>query len=119
MQGFLVPSLPKQHLPQLFDATLLLLLDTSSSSKMPGPTSLPPLCPRALTLPAAAVLTALTAPPPALTSAELAELSISTPNTFEGIPPLLRHLEAEVEFTIEPAFQGATGGKGGLWITEG
>jgi hypothetical protein len=64
-------------------------------------------------------LTLLTAPPPALTPSELAEISAATPASFEGIAPLLRHLENEVDFTIEPAVGGFGGGKGELFITEG
>lgn len=64
-------------------------------------------------------LTLLTAPPPALTPSELAEISAATPASFEGIPPLLRHLEKEVEFTIEPPVGAFVGGKGELFITEG
>lgn len=64
-------------------------------------------------------ITLLTQPPPALTPSELAEISAATPSTFEGIPPLLRHKEEEVEFNLEPAFEGFLGGKGSLWVTEG
>lgn len=64
-------------------------------------------------------ITLLTAAPPALSSAELAEISAATPSTFEGIAPLLRHKEEQVEVTVDPAFEGLSGGKGELWITEG
>ncbi|KAI5481210.1 hypothetical protein MNV49_005645 [Pseudohyphozyma bogoriensis] len=64
-------------------------------------------------------ITLLTSAPPALTAEELAALSTSTPATFEGIAPLLRHREEQVTVTVEPAFQGFEGGKGTLWITEG
>ncbi|GAA5941268.1 Voldacs domain-containing protein [Sporobolomyces koalae] len=60
----------------------------------------------------------LTAPPPALTPPELQDLSQSTPTTFEGIAPLLRHLEEDVEIRIDPAFQGFTGGTGTVYVTE-
>ncbi|ORY73625.1 regulator of volume decrease after cellular swelling-domain-containing protein [Leucosporidium creatinivorum] len=64
-------------------------------------------------------ITLLSTAPPALTSAELAEISATTPSTFEGIAPLLRHKEEQVEVTVDPAFEEFTGGKGELWITEG
>jgi hypothetical protein len=64
-------------------------------------------------------ITCLTTPPPALSATELAEISTTTPATFEGIPPILRHKEEQVEFSIDPAFEGFVGGKGELWITEG
>lgn len=67
----------------------------------------------------APTLTVLSSPPPALTSAELSELSQSTPSSFEGIPPVLRHREEDVEFTIEPAYEGFSTGRGSLFITEG
>lgn len=67
----------------------------------------------------ALTLISLTAPPPALTSAELAIISVSTPTTFEGIAPLLRHKEELVELTIDPPFESFAGGKGSLFITEG
>lgn len=67
----------------------------------------------------APTLTVLSSPPPALTSAELSELSQSTPSSFEGIPPVLRHKEEDVEFTIEPAYEGFSTGRGSLFITEG
>lgn len=61
----------------------------------------------------------LTSPPPALTPAELAILSADTPTTFEGIPPLLRHLESSIEFFIDPPFEEFASGNGSLYITEG
>ena len=64
-------------------------------------------------------ITLLSQPPPALSQAELAEISASTPSTFEGIAPILRHKEEQVTVTVEPAFEGFTGGKGELYITEG
>ncbi|GAA5932331.1 hypothetical protein JCM1841_000851 [Sporobolomyces salmonicolor] len=63
-------------------------------------------------------ITLLTAPPPALTPPELQSISASTPATFEGIAPLLRHLEDDVELRIEPALEGFEGGTGSLWVTE-
>lgn len=64
-------------------------------------------------------ITSLTAAPPALTAAELAEMSLTTPTSFEGIAPILRYKEEHVEVTVDPPFQGCSGGKGELWITEG
>lgn len=64
-------------------------------------------------------ITFLTSPPPALTPAELVELSAATPESFEGIAPILRHKELDVELTIEPEFEGFKGGKGELYVTEG
>lgn len=64
-------------------------------------------------------ITLLTSPPPALTPPELQDLSQSTPTTFEGIAPLLRHFEEEVEIVVEPAFEGFAKGTGSLWVTEG
>ncbi|GAA5970251.1 hypothetical protein JCM3765_000973 [Sporobolomyces pararoseus] len=63
-------------------------------------------------------ITLLTSPPPALTPPELQDLSQATPATFEGIAPLLRHFEEEVEIRVEPAFEGFTGGRGSVYITE-
>ncbi|GAA5902337.1 Voldacs domain-containing protein [Sporobolomyces salmoneus] len=63
-------------------------------------------------------ITLLTSPPPALTPPELQDLSQSTPASFEGIAPLLRHFEEEVEIRVEPAFEGFAGGKGNVYITE-
>lgn len=69
------------------------------------------------------MLISLTAPPPSLSTAELTQLSSSTPSSFEGIPPLLRHFEREVEFFLDPPFEGVgaegKGTMGSLWITEG
>ncbi|GAA6006820.1 hypothetical protein JCM11491_003193 [Sporobolomyces phaffii] len=63
-------------------------------------------------------ITLLTAPPPALTPPELQDISQSTPATFEGIAPMLRHFEEQVEIRVEPAFEGFSGGKGSVYITE-
>lgn len=63
-------------------------------------------------------ITLLTSPPPALTPPELQDLSQSTPASFEGIAPLLRHFEEEVEITVDPAFEGFTGGRGSIYVTE-
>ncbi|GAA5883020.1 hypothetical protein JCM16303_006795 [Sporobolomyces ruberrimus] len=63
-------------------------------------------------------ITLLTSPPPALTPPELQDLSQSTPATFEGIAPLLRHFEEQVEIRVEPAFEGFSGGTGSVYITE-
>ncbi|GAA5866064.1 hypothetical protein JCM1840_003397 [Sporobolomyces johnsonii] len=63
-------------------------------------------------------VTLLSAPPPALTPPELQSISASTPATFQGIAPLLRHLEHDVELRIEPPFEGFEGGTGSLWVTE-
>ncbi|GAA5986767.1 hypothetical protein JCM11641_004783 [Rhodosporidiobolus odoratus] len=66
-------------------------------------------------------LTLLTAPPQALTAEELANLSSSTPSTFEGIAPITRHHEHELRVKVDPAYEGFTGDdlEGELWITEG
>lgn len=64
------------------------------------------------------MISLLSATPSVLTDAQLAELSHSTPATFEGIPPLLRHLELNVALTVEPAYEGYAGGSGTLSITE-
>ncbi|GAA5840731.1 hypothetical protein JCM11251_001685 [Rhodosporidiobolus azoricus] len=67
-------------------------------------------------------VTLLSTPPPSLDRDELSSISSSTPQTFEGIPPLLRHYEAEgVTIRVDPAHEGFTGEgvKGGLWVTEG
>lgn len=64
-------------------------------------------------------ITLLSEPAPALTREELAAISAATPASFEGIAPLLRHSEADVSFSIDPACQGITSGKGTLQITEG
>lgn len=64
-------------------------------------------------------ITSLTSPPPALSQAELVEISASTPSTFEGIAPILRHKQEEVEVTVDPPFESFSGGKGTLYITEG
>ncbi len=65
------------------------------------------------------MITALTSPAPALTREELTDLSAATPSTFSDIPPLLRHKEESVHFSIDPACQGFSSGKGVLTITEG
>lgn len=65
-------------------------------------------------------ITVLSQPPAALTRAELDEMSLTTPDSFQGIPPLLRHKQERVRVTCEPAFEGFEGGQDGeLWITEG
>ncbi|GAA6017530.1 hypothetical protein JCM10207_008258 [Rhodosporidiobolus poonsookiae] len=66
-------------------------------------------------------VTLLTAPPPALTQDELSSLSSSTPHSFDGIPPLLRHHEQSgVRVRVDPPTQGFDGEglEGGLWVTE-
>ncbi|GAA6062528.1 hypothetical protein JCM10212_001578 [Sporobolomyces blumeae] len=63
-------------------------------------------------------ITLLTTPPPALTPPELQDLSRSTPASFEGIAPLLRHFEQDVEVRVEPPFEGFEGGRGSLYVTE-
>lgn len=69
------------------------------------------------------MLTILTAAPPALSPTELVEISASTPSSFEGIAPLLRHFEENVQFFLDPPFEGfgenGDGVTGGLYITEG
>lgn len=69
------------------------------------------------------MLTKLTSPPPSLSLEDLNQISASTPSSFEGIPPLLRHFEDNVEFFVDPPFEGVggegAGSLGGLCITEG
>jgi len=65
------------------------------------------------------MITALTSPAPALSRDELAALSAATPSTFSDIPPLLRHQEESVHFSIDPPCQGFSSGQGVLTITEG
>ncbi|KAL8278422.1 hypothetical protein RQP46_009112 [Phenoliferia psychrophenolica] len=60
----------------------------------------------------------LSSPPSVLTDAQLSELSGSTPASFQGIPPLLRHQELNVQLSVEPAFEGYVGGSGTLFVTE-
>lgn len=60
----------------------------------------------------------LSAPPAVLTAAELAALSVSTPASFEGIPPLLRHEQLDVTLSIDPPFNNYAGGLGTLFVTE-
>lgn len=76
--------------------------------------------------PAPPTLHLLTAPPPALTPAQLAVISTATPSSFQGIDPLLRHKEDNVTVFIDPPFPGLGGEheakegiEGELWITEG
>ncbi|GAA5916716.1 hypothetical protein JCM6882_005784 [Rhodosporidiobolus microsporus] len=67
-------------------------------------------------------VTLLTTPPPSLDRDELSSISSSTPQTFEGIAPLLRHYEADgVTVRVDPAHEGFSGEglDGGLWVTEG
>jgi hypothetical protein len=64
----------------------------------------------------------ITSPPEALSREELAAISQATPSTFEGIPPLTRHHEAQgVRIRVEPALEGFSGEglQGALWVTEG
>ncbi|GAA5867218.1 hypothetical protein JCM8547_003122 [Rhodosporidiobolus lusitaniae] len=64
----------------------------------------------------------LSSSPPSLTQEELSALSQTTPSSFDGIPPLLRHQETDgVHVKVEPAVQGFTGVglEGELWVTEG
>lgn len=60
----------------------------------------------------------ITSAPPALSQEELDSLSASTPESFAGIPPLLRHKEEDVFWTVEPEYQGVKQGRGTLWVTE-
>ncbi len=66
----------------------------------------------------------ITTQPVYVSAEEHATLTASTPTSFADIPPVLLHLEEDVEVTLEPAMPELSGSadgarvRGKLWVTE-
>ncbi|KAM0787322.1 hypothetical protein ACM66B_007095 [Microbotryomycetes sp. NB124-2] len=64
-------------------------------------------------------ITLLSSPPAALDQEALAQASLATPASFEGIAPLLRHKDTDCTLTCDPPFEGFSGATSGhLYVTE-
>ncbi|EJD49665.1 hypothetical protein AURDEDRAFT_84813, partial [Auricularia subglabra TFB-10046 SS5] len=65
-------------------------------------------------------VTTLNGPPPFTTPEQHAQLTASTPESFESIPPILRHLEQAVVLSLDPPLDGVqcTEARGALYVTE-
>ncbi|KAK4053994.1 hypothetical protein OIO90_003639 [Microbotryomycetes sp. JL221] len=63
-------------------------------------------------------ITLISNAPPALDREGLAEITSSTPSSFENVAPYLRYKDEDCQIIVEPAFEGFERGQGQLFVTE-